>query len=242
MRLHGFILAAISSCLLVTAGCADGPVTVEYRDGDAFTRADRAAIERVADGAARDVRKLLPALPERLRLTVQVGTRVIPETGETGEVGLPAAVYWTVNPQHPGGVLAVVNAQLRATLFHESYHLVREARLTSASLSDRAVDEGLATAFERDFGDSPTPWGAYPANVADWTREFLALPGDAPRDQWMGRHSDGRRWIGYKVGTYLADRAAAASGLTLAQLAAVPADRIIELALGRGTSFTAPDR
>ena len=217
-------------------------MTVEYRDGDAFTRADRAAIERVADGAERDVRKLLPALPERFDSPSRSVPRVIPETGETGEVGLPAAVYWTVNPQHPGGVLAVVNAQLRATLFHESYHLVREARLTSSSLSDRAVDEGLATAFSAGLRGSPTPWGAYPANVADWTREFLALPGDAPRDQWMGKHSDGRRWIGYRVGTYLADRAAAASGLTLAQLAAVPADRIIELALGRGTSSTAPDR
>ncbi len=219
------VIAAVSWTCLV--GCSERDVTVEYRHGYAFSEAERRAIESVAALAVRDVRLQLPSLPNDLLLTVQAGGRVVPETGDTGEVGRPDRVYWTVDPNHAGGVLAVVSAQLRATLFHELYHLVRETQLVSASLTDSAVNEGLATAFEREFGGAATPWGAYPENVTDWVREFLALPVDASRDHWMLRHPDGRRWIGYKVGTYLADRAALTSGHSLAELATVPTEEII---------------
>jgi hypothetical protein len=217
-------------CLGAMAGCAPSDVAIEYRAGYAFSRTERSAIQTVADRAARDVRQLLPALPTGLRITVQTGDRVIPETGENGSIGLPAAVYWTVDPNHAGGVVAVVNAQLRATLFHEWYHLVREAKFAPQTLVERAVNEGLATAFERDFGGAPTPWGAYPAENGVWTKEFLALAPGADFREWMYEHPDGRRWIGFKVGTYLADRAARESRLSLAELAGQPTERILALA------------
>jgi uncharacterized protein YjaZ len=122
---------------------------------------------------------------------------------------------------------------LRATLLHEWYHLVREAKLPTRSLADRAVSEGLATAFEREVGGRPTPWGAYPAEVDAWTDEFLALPEDAPVRDWMHRHPDGRRWIGFKVGTRLADRARQRSGLSLTELATVPTTQIVAWATGK---------
>jgi uncharacterized protein YjaZ len=227
VRLELIGAGLIAACLFAFTACGQRRAVVEFRHGYPFTGAERRAIEAVADRAVRDVRQHLPALPEDLTLTVQAGTNVIPETGETGEVGVPTSVYWTVDPKHPGGVIGVVNAQLRATLFHELYHLVREARIAPVSLIDQAINEGLATAFERDFGGAPAPWGAYPSDVPEWTKEFLALPRDAPRDQWMYKHADGRRWIGYKVGTYLADQAAKLSGLSLAQLATVPPSTIL---------------
>jgi hypothetical protein len=49
----------------------------------------------------------------------------------------------------------------------------------------------------------------------------------------MNRHPDGRRWIGYKVGTSLADRARQASGLSLAELATVPTEQIVSWATGK---------
>ena len=214
----------------LTAGCTSSAVTVEYRTGYDFSGAERRAIDEIANRAEGDVRKLLPALPADLRLTVQVGDRVIPETGENGSIGLPGAVYWTVDARHAGGVLGIANAQLRATLFHEWYHLVRESHFAPTRLVERAVNEGLATAFERDHGGATTPWGAYPDEVVTWTREFLSLPPDAPSGEWMSKHPDGRRWIGYKVGTYLADRAVKASGRTLAELATVPTEKILEWA------------
>jgi uncharacterized protein YjaZ len=205
----------------IAASCGHAGVSVEYRAGYAWSQNERAAIERIAQQAAKDVRALLPELPTALRLTVQVGNKVIPETGETAGVGLPAGVYWTVDPAHPGGVLAVVNAQLRATLFHEFYHLVREARVANDSPVERVISEGLATSFERDFGGALTPWGDYPPDVAAWTEEFFALS-DSDREDWITRSPDGRRWFGYKVGTYLADQAVKRSGQSLAQLATAP--------------------
>jgi uncharacterized protein YjaZ len=212
---------------LSAVGCTRSAVTVEYRAGYDFSGAERRAIDEIANRAEGDVRKLLLALPTDLRLTVQVGDRVIPETGETGTIGLPGGVYWTVDSIHAGGVLGVANAQLRATLFHEWYHLVRESHFAPTLLVERAVNEGLATAFERDHGGAPTPWGAYPNDVVTWTKEFLSLPPDAPPREWMYEHPDGRRWIGFKVGTYLADRAVKASGRTLAELATVPTEKIL---------------
>jgi uncharacterized protein YjaZ len=217
-------------CVIAGGGCASPVVAIEYRTGHIFSRSERAAIQMVADRAERDVRRLLPGLPEHLRITVQAGDNVIPETGETGGIGLPAAVYWTVDPNHEGGVLAVVNAQLRASLFHEWYHLVRATKLSPQTLAERAVNEGLATAFERDFGGAPTPWGAYPADIEAWTTELLAQGPDASFNEWMYKHPDGRRWIGFKVGAYLADRAVRESGLSLAELAVEPTEKIIALA------------
>lgn len=226
-------IAAALLVLLVAPGCARPGVEIEYRAGYSFSEGERRAIGQIAQSAALDVRQFLPTLPGQLRLTVQAGSQVIPETGETGGIGLPGAVYWTVDPTHPGGVIGIANAQLRATLFHEWYHLVREAHVATESLVERSVNEGLATAFERDFGGQAAPWGAYPVDIERWTEEFLALPPDASVRDWMNRHPDGRRWIGYKVGTSLADRAQQASGLSLAQLATVPTEQIISWALER---------
>jgi uncharacterized protein YjaZ len=219
--------------LLAAAGCKEPGVELEFRAGHAFSRSERQAIRDVAERAVVDARRYLPALPSHLRITIQAGSRVIPETGETGEIGLPGAVYWTVDPAHEGGAIGVVNAQLRATLLHEWYHLVREAKLPTRSLVDRAVSEGLATAFERDVGGRATPWGHYPAEVDAWTDEFLALPEDASARDWMHRHPDGRRWIGYKVGTRLADQARRRSGLSLTELATVPTNQIVAWATGK---------
>jgi len=128
-------------------------------------------------------------------------------------------------------VKAIVDSQLRPLLFHELYHAVRETAVPTRSLHDFAIDEGLATVFERDFGAGKVPWGEYPPEVPQWTREFLALPENADRQQWMTKHPDGRRWIGYKVGTYLAERAIRVSGLSVTGLASIPTEQIIAWAL-----------
>jgi uncharacterized protein YjaZ len=219
--------------LLATLGCAEPGVELEFRAGHAFSRAERETIRDVAERAVVDARRHLPALPSHLRITIQAGSRVIPETGETGGIGLPGAVYWTVDAAHDGGVVALVSAQLRATLLHEWYHLVREAKVPTKSLVDRAISEGLATAFERDVGGRATPWGAYPAEGDAWTAEFRALPGDAPVRDWMYQHPDGRRWVGYKVGARLADRARLKSGLSLTELATVPTNQIVAWATAK---------
>ena len=227
-------VAALAVCLGAAIGCREPVAFVEYRPGHDFSRAERHAIEAIVSRAVSDVRAKLPGVPDDLRITVQAGTRVIPETGETGSVGLPRSVYWTVDPAHEGGVTGVAGAWLRATLFHELYHLVRETAVPTTSLRDRVVNEGLATAFERDLGGgAPPPWGAYPDDALTWVGAFLALPRDAPEAQWASMDSDGRRWFGFKVGTWMADEAVRRSGRSLVSLAAVPTGDILDWAWAR---------
>ena len=62
----------------------------------------------------------------------------------------------------------------------------------------------------------------YPDGVSGWVTDLLALPdldpftpaGQAQRRNWMSRHPDGRRWIGYRAGTYLVDCASRKSDVT----------------------------
>ena len=213
----------------VWTGCNDGGVTIRYlRSEDyTFTRGDKRVISGIATSTIAEVRQLLPNTPERIELTVRPGTDVIPEVGQTGDAMPPNGVMWTVDPSRPGGVAAVANGWLRACLFHELHHLARYASAAPRSVVEHAVTEGLATAFERDFAGVTPPWGAYPANVAEWAAELAHLPADAPRDHWLFGHPDGRRWIGYKVGTYWVDQARAKSGRSSAELVATPSAEIL---------------
>ena len=43
-------------------------------------------------------------------------------------------------------------------------------------------------------------------------------------------HPDGTRWIGYRAGTYLVDRAMRASGKSAADLVAMPTEDLLRLA------------
>jgi len=168
MRGLGVLLLAT-----VAEACGNPGIEVEFYsvNGHRFTASERRAIERVARRTATEVRKILPALATDLVLRVEAGTKVIPETGETGSAGAANVVTWTVNPNDPRGVRGIVDTQLRATLAHEFHHLVRESTVVSESrrLIDFVVSEGLATAFERDFAGTKPPWGAYPDAVSAWT-------------------------------------------------------------------------
>jgi hypothetical protein len=95
---------------------------------------------------------------------------------------------------------------------------------------DGVICEGLATAFERDFGGWSPPWGEYPAQVSEWVAELLRLPATASYRAWMFQHPDGRRWVGYREGTFIADRAIEASGRSAAKLVGTPALEILQLA------------
>jgi len=95
---------------------------------------------------------------------------------------------------------------------------------------DGPVCEGLASAFERDAAGRRAPWAEYPPDVEAWVHELMALPRTARYAKWMFRHPDGRRWIGYRAGTHIADRAIKASGLSAAQLVNVTTAEILKLA------------
>lgn len=213
---------------IASAGCERHQMTVTFDTfgGHEFSSAERRAIQNIADATAQEARRVLPALPTELVLRVDASKKVIPETGENGSAAPPNVVYWIVDPTVHGGVEAIVRAELRLSLAHEFHHLVRASSVTATTLMDEVVNEGMATAFEREFGGATGPWGAYPDNVSAWVDELLALPPTASRQDWLYQHPDGRRWIGYKAGTYLVDRAMRASGKSAAELVSTSTDEI----------------
>jgi hypothetical protein len=205
-------------------------------DRQFFPDEARSAIREVCRTTEPEVRKLLSDLPPSLELAALTGTgaHVIPETGEVGTALSLNRVRWTADPSRPGGVAAVARSQLRFTLFHELHHCARGWVLSGGplplSFMDGVVSEGLATAFERDAAGRRPPWGEYGQEAAAWVAELLALPRSAPYNEWMFRHPDGRRWIGYRAGTYIADKAIAASGLSAAELVRTPTEQILAMA------------
>lgn len=224
--------AAVVILLAIIAGCGQPEVKTRYFRSETYTfsRADRAAIDRISNATAAEVRKLLPGLPPQLELTVRPGADVIEEVGATADAMPPNAVMWTVDPSHGAGVVAIAEKELRATLFHEFHHLVRLNTQNLGTVFDRTVLEGMATAFERDFAGTSRPWAEHPTEGSGWEAELLALPGNAASRDWIIAAPDGRRWIGYRVGTAWVDRATAKSGRTSANLVSTPTAEILSLA------------
>ena len=213
-------------------------VEFHFAEGYHFSAAERRTIEKIADAAEVDARRLLPPLSHGLTVRVVPGKHVIPETGETSEAVGSDTVTWVVDPDQ--GVEGVAGRWLRASLLHEFHYLARKQSLYPTQqegewpLMDVVVEEGLATAFERDFGGVSPPWGAYPSDAGHWVDELMALPPTEPQDEWIARptvKNQQRRWMGIRAGTYLADRAMRASGKTSAELVSMPTDEIIRLAL-----------
>jgi hypothetical protein len=170
-------------------------------------------------------------LPDQLILKVQAGKDGISETGATASPVFPNIVYWTVDPYRSGGVAAIATAELRPTLFHLWHFIARGHGLNMQSLMDHVIAGGMATVFERDLAGVAEPWSEYPPNVSTSVKELVSLPPTTPPDQWMFRHSDGRRWVGLRAGAYLVDRAKRTSGKSAAELVTAPTDEVLRLAL-----------
>ena len=211
-------------------GCERHVVDIEGpRSGRSLSPAEEAELQRVADSAFREARSLLQDLPARLTLIVKFGKDVIPETGESASFGYPGNVGLTIDPDRD--VLVTIRTFVRACLLHELHHLARMSRVpNSVALRDRVILEGLATAFERDTMKATPPWGEVSPEVADWAREILRLPETVETEPWFKTRSDGRRFVGYRVGTFLVDRASKASKKSPAQLVFATTAEVLALA------------
>ena len=214
---------------------AAAAIDVEYaaEAEAALSAPDRVRIEAVAQATEAEVRGLLPGLPETLVLEVRAEALPYSPQGLSGQAVRPDRVVAIVDPGRGEGVGEIADASLRGFLFHELHHLVRACTDESgayASFFDAAICEGMATAFARDHGGAEQSWAEYPPEIAEWYAEVRNLPPAAATGEYMFFHSDGRAWVGYKVGTWLVDRAMAASGLTAAELTDATTAEILELA------------
>jgi hypothetical protein len=231
---RGGALGALLVLLLLhcDTGDDDGSTQVTFFsiDGEDLSQSDMRVIEGIAHATVREARRYLPQLPTPLVIRVQPGTDVS-ERGENGTAAQPNMVLWTVDPHHPAGVQRVARTWLRTCLFHELHHLVRDETLARTTMLDFVVAEGMATAFQRDLTQAVPPWGEYPPAAATWVEELRGLPADPDhRRMWLRQHPDGRRWIGYKAGTYLVDRAMRTSGRSAAELVTTSTREVLRLA------------
>lgn len=176
-----------------------------------FSRNERSDIQNVIEQAHGEAKQLLPMLSEQLSILVQPSDNVIPETGETGVALHKDLLSLQINPEFKDGIDQVVNVHLRPRVFHEIHHCARYKKFENeATLSENVIMEGLATAFEREFAEHAPLWGDYSGMpIREWTRELLAHKDETDFDylKWFFNAEDGRRWLGYRVGTYIVDQA-----------------------------------
>ncbi len=202
--------------------------TAEY----VFSDDERTVINELGRVAEAHVRELLPALAEKVHLVVETGSAVIDVTGEVGFTASPTRIHWTVDQSR--GVLSVAQTHLHHMLLHEAHHAVRLQRFPSIYATDwyeASIMEGLATAFQRANSEFVAPWGEYAEDqIEEWARELFAQPMDDRYREWKFQHSDGRRWIAYRVGTWVVDQAVQRSGRSAADLVWEPTMDIVNLA------------
>lgn len=167
-------------------------------------------ITEVIGDAETEAKALLPKLSTNLSLTVKAGKEVIPEKGEVGRALGVDSIEVVIDPHHKRPILEIIDTEFRRMFFHEAHHTVRMATSKfKESLVSDAIFEGLGTVFERDFAGGEQPWGQYDNSVIhDWALELLSLDDNSiNRRDWFFDHPDGRRWIAYRVGTYIVDQA-----------------------------------
>ena len=232
-------LPALVAAAFVMAVAPVQAMTVRYTNAatQALTVEQRATIEKIANSAEAEARQQLPDLTRDIILIVDSGRNVVAETGELGVATSPTLIRWTLDARRPEGPMAIVNAHLRTMVLHETHHLVRGWLASGVepptSYWDGIIAEGLASVFARDITGTTPPWANYPNEVTAWIAELRMLSDDEVLTrfaQWMGTLPDGRRFAGYKIGTYIVDLARKNSGRSHAQLATLPAFQILQLA------------
>jgi uncharacterized protein YjaZ len=101
----------------------------------------------------------------------------------------------------------------------------------SYGIPNAMVNEGLAVAFTEIYTGIVNDVNSYSNEADSWVKEIMALPLDADYAQWvMGEHPDGRKYIGYQTGNFLARQAMKKSGKSILELSNLMPNEIIKLA------------
>jgi len=170
--------------------------------------------------AYEEVSKLLPFGSKHINFFIQPREYgLIKETQDNGHAHNSEFLEFAFNPTVDEKGLKVILDDIKATVFHEMNHAARyNIPIFHTKFLDNCIMEGLATVFERDYGGSNPPYGKYPKNVADWVQEIIDKNDMFVWQEYSFDHPDGRRWISYKVGTYIVDEAIKISGKGVIEL------------------------
>jgi hypothetical protein len=188
-------------------------------------------------GWGKELRKLLPALPKQIEIIFDNNV-LVDVTGTGGYAISKNKLALAFHPNFSGDkARQLIN--FKGAYFHESYHLVQGFTMTTAPdilpAINNAVYEGAAAVFERDrSGADPLwVWGKYETSktMKKWFDEIKSLPlkYDWRRYKIYDKKT-GRRWVMYKVGTFVADEAIKKNPkLSIEDLATMPPEEILKL-------------
>lgn len=180
-----------------------------------FKEKQKAQINDAMQAQFKKIKKLLPQLSDSINITIYPHKtyHIISETGDGGYSAAPEWVAMFVNPWFKGGLEVALKSLVCGTLYHELHHVAAGYTFAdeewNTHLLASTVYEGLGTVFERDFGGSKPLWGEYPDDIEKWLvdlRSAVKAPG-YNYAHWSFEHPDGRKWIKYRVGTYIVDQA-----------------------------------
>lgn len=216
---------------------SSGLVINFQEDEHVFADNEKKLINEIIINSEKEVRQLLPHLPNDIEVLVTIIDRNIDivggVTGRT-ESNVPALVFIEISKVFPGGISAAASAGLRSTLFHEFHHLARGWAIKDnkyeQGIDIAAVNEGLAVVFSEEFTKVKFEANGYPKEVDSWVEEILALPKNASYQKWMFQHPDGRTSIGYRAGNFIIRQAMANSDKDILELSRNEPEEILKLA------------
>jgi len=211
---------------------------VFQEDSIKFTEQQKEFISGAIINSGKEVRDLLPKLPDSIKVIVEsVDWNLDIVNGVTGrtETNSPPLVLVQISHNYKEGVIDSVYQGIKSTIFHEFHHLSRgwaiQDNKFSYGIPNAMVNEGLAVAFTEIYTGNINEVNAYTDEADNWVKEILVLPLNASYSDWvMGEHPDGRTYIGYRTGNYLARRAMNNSGKSILELSNLMPKEIIKLA------------
>jgi len=129
-------------------------------------------------------------------------------------------------------------SSLRATIFHEAYHVLQgyngeASKKRPFSATESAVYEGCATVFAREYAGKSPGWAEYgdEQTMLSWCDELRQIPrGQDYRNLRFFDPDTGRRWVVYRTGVFIVDRALRTNKLDITELRQKSVDQILKLA------------
>ena len=233
------LVLCIISCNSIAKKSPIAKVSVVFQeDSLIFTESQKVFISKVISKSEDEVRKLLPNLPDSIKVIVEnVDWNLDIVNGVTGrtETNYPPLVLVQISNNYKGGVIDSLYQGIKTTIFHEFHHLSRgwaiQDNKFSYGIPNAMVNEGLAVAFTEIYTGNINDVNSYSKEADSWVKEILALPLDADYAQSvMGEHPDGRTYIGYRTGNFLARQAMKKSGKSILELSNLMPNEIIKLA------------
>lgn len=188
-------------------------------------------IQQEIERAWQSVSTLLPVSPYVNFIVRPHFFWIIPEYGVGAYAHDAESIEIVFDKAVPHGVSKTLES-IYQTVFHEVNHAARyNTTEFDPSFMNYVVTEGLATAFERDTAKYEPLYGEYEDDdtMQLWLAELKAGDWDKKEELFFD-NPDGRRWIGYKTGTWLVDRALQKSGKSIVELTSMPCNQVVQLA------------